>query len=175
MRSSVKLAALTSTLLAIQPFLPAASSAQTLDAPATVQAAVDGSFSYQATFTAGPGGDNIYAYVVENLENTDVGIFFGDLFCVSPLAAGEQRLIELPQSPGLIAGSLVDPGLQGTIEVQVDTDCSCCSQTPGSGLQLTVTTTILPFPPPVPTLSRWALGGLCVALLVATSAALRRT
>jgi hypothetical protein len=124
--------------------LPGALLAQTLEAPISVQAEVDGSFSYQAVFTAGPGGDNVFAYMVGDVQNTDVGNFFADVFCVDPLTEGEQLVLENPiGSSGFISGSLSDSAVEGIVNVNLQTtDCPG-----GSGLSLSADTTILPFIP----------------------------
>jgi hypothetical protein len=149
--------------------LPGASPAQTLDVPVTVQAAADGSFSYQAIFTAGPGGDNVFGWDYSDLENTDVGAFFADEFCLFPLAEGETSVFDIPIDPEF-SGFLLNPAEEGSVKVSITTDCP-----DGSNLFLSVTTTILPFSPPVPTLPEWGLVVLIVLLTSAAIVSFRRT
>ena len=139
------------------------SRANTLDAPAVVEADGTGAFSYEAVFTASEfvviGSTSVYG-PPEN--NVDVGVIIGDCFCppqggcfVDPL---EEFVIH-------VAGSLLDPLQNGSVTVGV----ILCG---GPSFQ---TTTMITFTlPPVPILSEWGMVVLTLLLLVGGSIILGR-
>ncbi|MGI9556544.1 MAG: hypothetical protein ACR2N5_01240 [Solirubrobacterales bacterium] len=154
-------------LCGILLLLPGVAPAQTLDVPATVQAAANGAFTYQAIFTAGPGGDNVLGFELQNLNNTDVEHVFADPACESPLAEGETSVLDIPIFPD-DPHSLLNPAEEGSVRVSVSTSCLG-----GSNLNLSATTTILPSLT-VPTLPEWGWVVLAVLLTSGGIVTIRR-
>jgi hypothetical protein len=115
---------------AIVLVLPAALSAQTLQAPEFVLADETGSFMYDGSFTAGPGGDVFASYVVDGTANTSIGVIVVDGFCLISVEEGQ----EIPIS---VAGSLLDPASAGSVFIHFSTGCPG-----GSGQSLAVETII---------------------------------
>ncbi|UCE84803.1 MAG: hypothetical protein JSU66_10620 [Deltaproteobacteria bacterium] len=116
--------------------IPAVSAAQTFQAPEIVFADETGSFEYQATFTAGPGGDVLASYIIDGTANTNLGVFTGDFFCFVGIEEGETW-------PVFVGGSLLDPAVEGSVFIEFSTGCPG-----GSGQSLVVETVVVP-PPPI--------------------------
>lgn len=155
MKISVTSAALGAIAMALS--CPGFAAANTLDAPNPVEAAADGSFSYEAVFTA---SDDVviqgFTLIGLNEDNVNFGIILADCFCPPgggcPVAMGEEFLIP-------VGGSLLDPAQPGLVTVSVQ----LCT-----GESFEVETTITPFDgESVPTTSTWGLVVLCLSLAVA--------
>jgi len=146
--SSIGLGLLLSSAMSL--LLPMTAWGQTLDAPPSVVADPSGSFCYEAVFTAGPGGEEVFLATVFSGGNTDVGDSFDEPFCALRLAEGEQYFIVDPDGPACpsgISGSLLDPTVAGSISVSLSSvfgDLVCPG---GSGQTFRATTTILPYSP----------------------------
>jgi hypothetical protein len=152
---------LASALIAFVSLLlsPGSGLAHTLDIPETVVANVDGSFSFQAVFTAGPGTATVAAASWFGVENVAGGLV-ADCFC-SPgciLEEGEEL-------PVFVDGALTDPTAPGLVSVEV---AFCEGGTMSAEVQ------ILPFQiSPIPTLSQWGLA-MVTLLLLATGLLMSR-
>jgi hypothetical protein len=92
--------------LAVPVFvLPSMARAHTFEVPSTVQARVDGSFSYQATFTAGSPVD-VAGEGFESLVNASPPQSHGDAFCMFGVEAGQTQIVAVdgrlnnPMQPG---------------------------------------------------------------------------
>ncbi len=93
--------------------LPSAIPAHTLVAPDSVVANPDGSFSFNAVFTAGPGSTIVGGYSWFGLENVAAGLFV-DCFCSPGCPVGEGEQIVIP-----VYSSLLDPELPGLAFIEV--------------------------------------------------------
>lgn len=101
-------------------------SAHQFTAPATVPADGAGHFSYEVTVVIESPIEFAYVYV-NGLDNTDLGEWYGDGFCMTVVEPG--TYLET------VSGSLVDPGEQGSVYYEH----AMCDGWTGSG-----TTVILP-------------------------------
>jgi len=98
-------------LLAVtQLFITSSASAHIFTTPTEVMADEDGTFSYECTFEAGPGGAFIAGYSWEGWENVS-GSGIADCFCkpeICTMEAGTTTTFE-------VWGWLVDPDTEGTV------------------------------------------------------------
>lgn len=111
--------------------LPCDSLANKLEAPGTVEARVDGSFSYQGMFTAGPDSVQISSAGWAGFLNVSGGLI-EDCFCypgVCVFEAGETKTLT-------VKGNLQDPKQHGSVITWV----AICDEP-----DLSVTTIVLPF------------------------------
>lgn len=134
------------------------SRANSLDAPAVVEADKTGAFSYDAVFTARDNTVLIAGFTIIGppANNVDTGTLIADCFC-PPSAPGCSVDPSSREFVISVAGSLLDPLQNGTVTIQVDL---CGGQT------FRVTTTVIPHVQPVPTLSEWGMVVLTLLLLV---------
>ncbi|MFC1572643.1 T9SS type A sorting domain-containing protein [Candidatus Eisenbacteria bacterium] len=99
------------TLLLLLLVLPLPLQAHTLHAPETVQAAIDGSFSYDLTFTVGPGTALLGGIGWWGVQNV-AGEMHGDCFCIPEFCLFEQgEIIVFP-----VEGVLIDPTELGLVD-----------------------------------------------------------
>ena len=90
--------------------LPVTGLAHTLEAPATVQAAADGSFSYEIVFTVGPGSVLIAGSGWTGVQNVPDQLH-GDCFCFLPGCTAEEGEVSVL----LVTSTLGDPTLPGLV------------------------------------------------------------
>ena len=119
------------TLLSFGLLLPLSGRPHDLQAPETVEARIDGSFSYEWVFTAGPRSALIEGSGWDALANVSGGLH-GDCFCVPDICL----LKEGEKTTFTVNGNLQDPSQNGFVRNWV----FLCEE---AGVN--VTTVILPF------------------------------
>lgn len=94
------------------PFLlvPVGSQAHTFDVPEEVQADPDGTFSYEAVFTVGPGTAFLAFYEWFGTDNVEGGLV-ADCFCFPQCVVDEGEVIIVE-----VDGQLTDPEMDGEVE-----------------------------------------------------------
>jgi hypothetical protein len=119
---------------------PVTGLAHTLEAPDTVLAVSDGSFTYKFVFRAGPGSAIVAAIAWQGVQNAQGG-GVADCFCSPGCLYDEGESFSFP-----VEGSLLDHSLPGVFDVSVE----FCDE-PG----IATRTTILPAGPVPVRRSTW--------------------
>ena len=89
--------------------IPFSAQANTMDAPASLMAGPDGSFSYTITVTIGPDSVLVAGFGWDNIANVE-GAIHGDCFCLPNCWLEPGEILEFD-----VEGQLVDPESAGTI------------------------------------------------------------